>query len=282
MESMQTSFTPADMQAFEPSLKIGLLATTNPAGQPHLTLITSLLASTPSQLAWGQFLDGSSKTYIQERPQVGWLIMSLDKRVWRGQARWTHCTKSGREYDFFNNVPMFRYNAYFGVHTVHYMDVVAHTGRQPLPMRAVVNAALQTALACRLSPRHGGQPALNAWTRALWGRLDGLKFLSYVGASGFPEIIPLIQAQPAGSDELLFSPHAYGDELARIPTGADVALLGMTMALEAVTLRARFNGFTRRAGVRVGSLTVQWVYNPMPPCMQQIYPPPPLQAVHQF
>ncbi len=43
-----------------PAEKIGLVATINPAGLPHLTLITSLRAAAPRQLTLGEFCKGSS------------------------------------------------------------------------------------------------------------------------------------------------------------------------------------------------------------------------------
>ena len=47
------TFSEADIKALEPTMKIGLLATVNPEGLPHLTLISSLRANTPTQLIMG-------------------------------------------------------------------------------------------------------------------------------------------------------------------------------------------------------------------------------------
>ncbi len=90
---------------------------------------------------------------------------------------------------------MFRYNAYFGVHTVYYLDLLAQTGKSPLPMNRIIFAAVQTMLARTLGRKPGKQPVLNAWTRAFLDKLDNLKFLCYVGADGYPVLIPAIQTQ---------------------------------------------------------------------------------------
>ena len=45
-------------------MKIGLLATVTPEGLPHVTLISSLMACAPQQLAFGQFTEGFSKQHI--------------------------------------------------------------------------------------------------------------------------------------------------------------------------------------------------------------------------
>lgn len=279
---MLTEFSEADIRSFEPELKIGLLATINPQGLPHLTLISSIKAGSPTTLTWGQFTEGVSKQHVRENPKTGWLVMSLARDLWRGKAVWTHAAKSGPDFDWYNNIPMFRYNAYFGIHTVHYMDLVEHTGKGALPMNRIIFAAVRSMIARTLSPARDSGQVFNAWTRAFFSKLDNLKFLAYVQSDGFPQIIPLIQAQADGGDRLIFSTGAYGDELRQIPAGTPVAVLGMALTMEDVLVRGEFGGLRRRAGLECGSVTVNWVYNPMPPKPQQIYPPLELRAVTEF
>ena len=280
--SLYTTFSPEDIQALEPALKIGILATVNDDGLPHLTLISSLKANTPTQMTWGQFTEGLSKSFIRTHPKVGWLIMTLDKQLWRGKATYTHTAQTGPEFEAYNNVPMFRYNAYFGVHTVYYMDLVEHSGRQALPMGQVVLAAIQTIIARTLSGKRASAPVLNLWTRTLMNKLDNLKFLSFVGADGYPLVIPAIQAQAAGARQILFSTGAYKHDLEAIPPGATVAVFGMSLDMEDVLMRGEFEGIRRVAGIRCGRVQVNWVYNPMPPTPQQIYPPITVEPVTAF
>jgi hypothetical protein len=282
MKLVHSTFSTDDMRAFEPAMKIGLLATVNPQGLPHLTMISTLKAAGPDQVVWGQFTEGLSKEHVRSNPKTGFLIMSLAREVWRGKAAWTGSQTHGPDYDFYNSTPMFRYNAYFGVHTVHYMDLLAHTGRQPLPMNGIILAALKTMLARRLAPGKARAQALNAWTMAFLRKLDNLKFLAYIDGDGYPLIIPVIQAQAAGRDEVIFSAAAFGDELSEIPAGASVALLGLSLSMEDVLLRGVYGGLQRRAGILCGSLRVDWVYNCMPPAPAQIYPPLPLQPAVDF
>jgi hypothetical protein len=177
---------------------------------------------------------------------------------------------------------MFRYNAYFGIHTVHYMDLIAHTGRQALPMNAIIFAALQTLLARTLaSPRRSAE-VLNPWTRAFLNKIDNLKFLAYIAADGFPMIIPVIQAQAGGKTHIYFSTGVYSGELNAIPRGSPVAILGMALTMEDVLVRGVYEGVQRRAGFRCGSVAVDWVYNPMPPVPGQVYPQVDLKPVTQF
>jgi hypothetical protein len=277
-----TSFSQQDIQALEPTLKVGMLATVNDEGLPHLTLISSLRANTPGQMTWGQFTEGLSKGFVRKRPQVGWLIMTLDRQLWRGKARFTHTAQGGPEFEWYNNTPMFRYNAYFGIHTVYYMDLVDHTGRQALPMGRVVLAAVQTMIARTLSRKQGSTHVLNPWTQALMNKLDNLKFLAYLDTDGYPAVIPVIQAQVADPEHVLFSLAAFGPDLKAVPEGATVAILGMSLDMEDVLMRGEFEGIRRFGGVRCGRVRVKWVYNPMPPKPQQIYPPVALEPVTVF
>ncbi|RPJ37507.1 MAG: pyridoxamine 5'-phosphate oxidase family protein [Chloroflexi bacterium] len=276
------AFSEEEMQAFEPAMKIGLLATINPQGQPHLTLISSLKAGSSATVTFGQFIEGLSKQHVCQNPNAAFLIMTLDRQLWRGKARWTHAERSGADYDWYNNVPMFRYNAYFGIHTVHYLDLIAHTGRQALPVNAVVFAALKTMLARTFAaPRSTGE-VLNPWTRAFFNKIDNLKFLVYIDQDGFPMIIPVIQAQAGGKSHLLFSIGVYSKELSAIAPGSPVAILGMALTMEDVLVRGVYEGVRRRAGVACSSVAVDWVYNPMPPVPGQIYPQEEVKAVVQF
>lgn len=281
MESL-TTFSLEDIQGTQPAMKVGLLATVTPEGLPHVTLISSVMACSPQQVCFGQFTEGISKHNILENPHAGFLMMSLDKQMWRGKARYTHLVKEGPEFEYYNNVPMFRYNAYFGIHTVYYLDLISHTGRRPLPMGRVVIAAIQTILARTLGRKRGSRPVINQWTQRFLNQLDCLKFLAYVGPDGYPEIIPAIQAQTLDSEHVLFSTSVYRDELEQIPAGAELCVFGMGLTMEDVLLRGKYQGIRRIGGVKSGLVQVDWVYNPMPPIPGQIYPLVELEPVKEF
>lgn len=275
-------FGEEDIKAHEPEMKVGLLATINPAGQPHLTLISTLRANTPKQLIWGQFAAGMSKDNILHNPKTGWLVLTLDKKIWRGKADFTHTAITGREFEIFNNMQLFRYNAYFGIHKVYYMDLVHQSGKEPLPMNQIVLAAIKSVFARILSPEKSENRVLNSWTRSLIDKLDNLKFLSYVDDDGYPVIIPLIQAQTASRSEIIFAANAYREEIEMIPPGATVSFFAMSFSMEDVLLRGTYTGLDRRGGVLCGSINIDWVYSPMPPVAGQVYPPVEMKPVRDF
>ena len=277
-----SQFDPADMGAFEAEAKVGLLATVNPEGLPHISLIASMQAKDPARLIWGQFSEGLSKAYVKENPHVGFLIMTLDRDLWRGKALWTHAETEGDDYEMYNQKPMFRYNAYFGIHTVHFMDLVETYGKEGLPLARIVLASMATKAAKDSAKSPEAARVLKPWAEGLFNRLDTLKFIGYMDEEGFPTIVPVIQCQAAGSRRLAFSPLAYGDELARIRKGTQVAVFGMTMQMEDVLVRGTFLGYDRVRLQRLGVVELEWVYNSMPPTPGQIYPPVELKPVVNF
>jgi len=278
----KTSFSEEEMKAFEPAEKIGLVACVNPQGLPHVSLITSIMATNPTQLTLGEFCQGLSKQYIQENPKIAFLIMTLDKKMWRGKARWTHLKKEGPEYEKYNDIPMFRYNTYFGVNTVHYLDLIETSDGEDLPMSTIVRAAILTKIAKAGAKTGDDGRILKPFAEELFNKLDSLKFIAYVGEAAFPVIIPVIQCQAADSRCLVFSPFAYKDELSSVPQGATVAVFGLTMGMEDVLIRGKFLGFNRYRFVRLGAVDIEWVYNSMPPCHGQIYPEIELKPVVNF
>jgi hypothetical protein len=276
------SFSESDIKSFEPEMKVGLLATINEEGLPHVTLLSSLCASSPTELVFGQFSEGLSKVNVRKNPKTGFLILTLDRNNWRGKANFTHTERSGKEFDIFNNMPMFRYNAYFGIHTVYYFDLMEQYGKEPLPMGSVVQAALKTMLAKMLSPKKRRADILNLWTRQLIDKISNLKFLAYIAEDGYPTVIPVIQAQTSGTENVIFAASAFKEDIKAIPANTTVAIFCMSFDMEDVLLRGTYQGIKRIGGVQCGSIIVDWVYSPMPPKPEQIYPGIKLDAVTTF
>ena len=275
----KTSFNEQEMKAFEPAEKIGLVASISPDGLPHISLITSIMAPRPDQLTLGQFCKGLSKQYIRQNPRVAFLIMTLDKKMWRGKARWTHLKKEGPEYQRYNDIPMFRYNTYFGINTVHYLELIETTESRQLPMAPIVCSAVLTKLAKGGAKTHIKDRILNVFSEQLFNRLESLKFIAYIGHDGFPVIVPLIQCQAADSRRLAFSPTVFRDELTQIPSGIQAAVFGLTMGMEDVLIRGRFKGYSMTRLLQLGTIDIDWVYNSMPPMQGQIYPVPKILPV---
>jgi hypothetical protein len=280
--AIKNLFSEADMKAFEPAEKVGIITTVTPEGLPHMSLLTSVMAAKPNQMTVGEFCQGKSKEYMRLTSKIGFAILTLDKKLWRGKALWTHLKKEGPEYEIYNNQPMFRYNTYFGINTVHYFDLIQTTPGSSLPLVSVVKSALLTKMAKGSAAKGNQKRVLSYFGENLFNGLDSIKFLSFIGDDGFPVIIPVIQSQAADNSRLAFHPGAFGIELNMLKPGMTVSVFCLTMQMEDVLVRGIFNGYSRYRGIKLGTLDIDWVYNSMPPNHGQIYPPVPLERVVNF
>ena len=127
-----------------------------------------------------------------------------------------------------------------------------------------------------------GGPDLKPLAVDLFNQLDSLNFLSYVGADGFPELIPFIQCQAADSRRLAFAAPGLKKELSRIPTGTPVAVFLLEHENGGRSNPRPFRNRRPLSGVPLGIVDIEWVYNSMPPCHGQIYPEVKLQPVTSF
>jgi hypothetical protein len=259
----------ADRQLMSSDSKIGLLATIDDEGSPHITFISSIQPHGSDQLTAGQFCGGLSKRFFRERPKAGFLIFSPQMDIWRGRAIFDKTLTSGPEYEAYNKKPIFRYNSYFGFGAIHYFNLVDITEREKLTMRQIIGGAIKTrALQPFLAKSARG--ALNEISKAMFSQIDGLKFISFVDRDGFPVLIPAIQAANAGRDRIIFSMSPYGRELGAIPAQADTAVLFVNLKMESVLVKGRYS--KGRGLIAHGLVEISRVYNSMPPQPGYIYP----------
>jgi len=225
---------------------------------------------------FGQFSEGLSKTHVTLNPHVGFLVMSPEKQVWRGRARWTHAVRSGEDYELYNRKPMFRYNSYFGIHTVHYLDLIAIDGRESLSVAQLLRGWLLLAPSSVLLRGRAKRRVLRPWAERHVASLATMKFLCHVDQAGYPVISPVVPCRCAGGGRILF---AYRRELSSFPAGGRIAIFALNLQMESVLVRGTFRGYRGIPGMKAGTIDIDWVYNSMPPKQGTIYPEEPLGPV---
>ena len=161
--------------------------------------------------------------------------------------------------------PKYRYNSYFGIHTVHYLDLVDVYEKRVLNMKDIIINALKVLIRkCRVK---GNTQALKPWAYNLMKKIDTLTFISYINQEGYPVIIPQIPAQASSPDTIVLSDKPYAGELSKINKGARVAVFGLNLQMENVLVKGVFSGFDKG----IASVKIDRVYNSMPPKMNYIY-----------
>ncbi len=278
-----TTFEQQDIQAMAPLEKIGLYATINPEGLPHITFVNSLMASAADELTFGQFVRGRSKWFMQLNPKTAFFILApQQKQMWFGTALWKAKKDEGSELDKYKAMPMQRYNSYFPIYRVHYLDLVRTTSALKIPVFSVLTSVLGALAARRSARTRIEKRVMNPYSEALFNRLNALKFMAFKGADGFPVLIPVFGTFAADSRRIVFHPGPFGTLLSGLQDGQDIAVFALSLKLENVLVRGTFKAFRNKFGFRTGIIDVVWVYNSMPPNAGQIYPEVPLSPVTRF
>jgi len=242
--------------------KIGILATTDGFGCPHLSFISSLQGYGGSQITFGRFCEGLSKQFVEERQDAAFLALSADMRWLRGSMRYTHYEQTGEVFDAYNDKPLFRYNAYLGFNRVYFFDLISIEEIRKLPMAQILlGAVISRAEALFLSSNK--KNALTHTGRTLFSEIASLKFLCWCENGVLSDIVPIVQAAPAGSDRIVFSAIPYGEDFLHAPKGAKAAVLCLNTQMQSVLVK----------GIMSKSvLSIERVYNSMPPKNMYIYP----------
>ena len=270
------------MKEFEPSNKLGLISTIDDEGYPHITLICSLQAKDKNEMIWGQFLEGLSKKNVKKNPKTGFFIMNFSMEYWMGRASWKGEKKEGPEYIMYNEKPLYRYNTYTGIHTVHYMDLIDISEKQKLNVASIGCGTVLTKAAKGGLKKEGPDRILNNFSEELFNKVGSLKFISYIDNEGYPVIVPVIQAGACGSERIVFAASPFGKEIKKIPKGVKAAVFGMTLDMEDVLLKGIYEGTVRSKGIKTGIFDIEKVYNSMPPVAGYIYPRQELKRVIDF
>lgn len=266
---MNQSLSEQMLIAFSDSIKIGLVATIDDQMEPHITVLSTLQGKDKSTMMLGKFVEGLSKEFMEKRPKVGFFIMNPQKQFWYGTMEYTSNLKEGEDYIYYNNQPLYRYNAYFGINTVYYFNLIEISNQNVLPMGTIIKNALKVLLMKRKYINKASVQVMKPWAIKFIAKLDTLKFLSYIDDFGFSQIIPIIQAQSAGTSRILFTSSPYTDLLSVLKKGQKIAILAFSMSMEDILLKGTFSGFHKN---KFGVLEIERVYNSMPPVHGYIYP----------
>ncbi|MBQ5953042.1 MAG: hypothetical protein IJQ88_08180 [Clostridia bacterium] len=264
-----------DAAVFDTPYKIALIAMTDEEKDLHIALISSLMNKAEERMMFGEFIHGSSKAYMKQAPGLGFLIMSTKKEFWTGTMRYTGSVTEGEDYVHFNEMPLFRFNTYFGVSRVHYADLIDISERKVLDMPGVIANAVRVML---VKGRYAGdrnKRVLRPWAQQFLSITDNLLFIAYLDNNGVPKLVPIIQAQAASSSRIVLTKAPYREALADLTDGKRVAVYGMSLDMEAVLVK----GFYHEVSGGIGFVEIDKVYNPLPPKAGYIYPEKKQEAV---
>lgn len=254
---------------FEKSEKLGVVGTVDDRGDPHVTLLTTIMAKSADEMVVGQFTKGLSKEYMKVRNKCGFIIMGLDLNFWTGKMDWKDCKTEGAEFVKYNNMQMWRFNTYFGIDVVHYFDLKEISERRKLEIPKIAVKEIGCVLAKPFLSFKTEEPILRPYACDLFNGLGNPKFLSYIDEEGYPVVVPAIQAQEVGTGTIVLSKGPYKDDFRGLKKGARVAMMAVSTEMESVVIKGEFQGFDKCG---LGRVKIDRVYNSIPPISRYIYP----------
>lgn len=276
---MQNKVNAEDMKVFEKTEILGLVASIDKDGDPRVTLLTTLMAVDEKTLVMGKFTKGISKQNIVERPKSGFAFVTLDMDFWHGLTDWRNEYKTeGPEYVKYNNMQMWRFNTYFGIDSVYYSDLKEISEKSHLDLVGIGLNAVKVILKKKKYKTGRDEEVMRPFAVKLFNGIANPKFISFINADGYPVIVPVVQAQAADTDRVVFTAQPYADLFKGIEKGARVAVLAVSMQMESVMVQGVFSGFDKGFGY----VDIDKVYNSMPPVFGYTYPPEPYKEVTEF
>lgn len=259
----------------QPDIMLKLIATVDPRGWPHLTIITSNKAISKDKVVWGRFSDGLSKKYVLDNSKHGIIYMTgeMPFKILQLKVDYSHTADEGENIDSFNKSPLMRYMTYMRVYKVYYNNVVAASPVRKMGLGGIAMGIIKAIIAKGGAKTNLEEKRLNPMGYNIFKGPINPKFIAYVDpADGYPIIIPCVQLTVADHNRLIFSPSALKSDLEAIPVGDNVAVLGMTLSLANQLVNGTFIGFKKFRGVKLGVIEIEEIYNSAPPIMGKIYP----------
>ena len=257
-------------------LKLAIIATIDPRGWPHLTLITYNKAKSKNQLVWGQFTEGLSKKYVRENPKQGMVFMNIDMpfKFVQVKADFSHIENEGEDLVYFNKLQLMRYMTYVNIVRAYYENVVSATQVRPLPIGGLAKGIVKDLIGKGGLKTKLPEKRLNVIGFKIFKGPINPKFISYIDPSdGYPIVIPCIELQAVDNNRLVFPVgSALKEDLMQIPVNSKVAVYGATFDLANQLVNGTFIGFQKSRGIKFGIIEIEEIYNSCPPLPGVIYP----------
>jgi hypothetical protein len=257
----------------QPDVMVKLIATIDPRNWPHITMIVSNRAISKDLIAWGQFVKGLSKQYVQKNPKQGIFYMTAETpfRFIQIKADFSHTKTEGEEIEYFNDSDFMRYFTYVNVYKVYYNKVVAVTNIRDLPFGGIPK---KIAREIKKTAKTGlDEKRLNVIGYKLFTNPIGIRAIAYIDPSdGYPIIIPHLQLEAVDHNRLYFPITALKEDFLNIPINSKVAVIGANFDMANQIVKGTYIGPQKVGDIEYGLIEIEEIYNSCPPITGKIYP----------
>ena len=273
-----TKFSKDGMELSDLDVGLKLLATIDPRGWPHITMISFNRAKTPEQVVWGEFTVGTSKRNVLQNPKQGAFYMNavMPFKFLQAKITFDHRVKGGEDCDHFSRGQMLRYNTYMNVEKAYYNFVKAVTLVMDLEVLAIAKGLILNLFAKRKAKDSNAENKMPLLGYDLYNNPFNPKFISFLDPDdGYPLIVPCFQIRAPDRSKLIFPYSQFKEDLEKLKEGAHVstfAVIADEIELINLVIQGTFSGTQKFGGVKCGIIEIDEVYNSMPPVAGVIYP----------
>lgn len=242
------------------------LATVSADGAPNIVPVLSLEAAGEETIIFAELMIWKTRRNLEANPQVCVAVMSPSLQGWVIRGDFVEFQRSGPHFDHLVGLDAFRYNAYAGIRSAGVIRVREVVRAFELSQRGVLLGIVRSRwLARRLGKTGRSKGAVPPQVREKFTRLRAAKFLAYVDAGGYPDVVVVPSLIPAGEQKFVFVDGAAEPALSVLQPGARVAASVLTFEPLAYQVKGEFQGVEHSLGRRAGVLEIDEVYSACPP-----------------
>jgi hypothetical protein len=247
------------------------LATVDEQGLPNLVLIASIEPATDTRMVFADFLMNKTGKNLDRDAKVGVLVITEQLDWWSMTADHVGWERTGDLVDHFNSNDLFRYNAYTGIRRAGKMDLRSMPAKGKYGKLALLTDFASTKMTAGKFAQEVGPDKMPFRVMQKFSRLAAIKVFSYIGADGYPVILPILSAQPADAKTLVFGMQSSPNALRDIPKNTPCAINVVTFEPVSYQVKGTFAGFSGTTLGKKGVIAIDSVWSTSPPlCGERI------------
>ncbi len=260
-----TRLADEDIPEFKPDIMVKLLATIDAQQRPNLVLIVSLEAKDNETLMFAEFIHGKTKKNVELNPKCTAAFMNLGYDYWVVKGDFTHWAYEGTDFEYYNEKPLFKNNAYLGITRVGYISIKQVIPKRKIKMKRPLLRLLKNYMK-EQKETETNEDKLPSFVKKIFRAPSNLKYIAFVDKDGYPLIIPTLHLIPTETNQLIFTPSAFKQDFTNLSPGMMVAAFALNIEeLLMYQIKGTYRGFQSYQDTDVGCINIEEIYCCMPP-----------------
>ncbi len=242
------------------------LATCDANGKPNVVVISTMDAGEGDELIFGELMIWKTRRNLEESSRVCAAVITEQLDVWIIKGDFTGFAETGAYIDKINSKDMLRYNAYMGIRRVGVIKVSEITGSYKVNKISILKELvpiLPRKIIFKLAGNNKNSMPVQVMEK--FSRTQALKVLSFVGADGYPQIVPSFSLFPIAGNRLVFNVLPIRHNITDLQDNQPVAVNVITFDPISYQVKGNYSGAHKIPLADLGIILVKEVYSACPP-----------------